>query len=372
MLFGAERQAADARYAIDTLPKRHGGWVRWGAGLLPVYGDLLGFAEHSSGTACLSSDAGICGLRMESGATLVLRLGYDLFDETRVLLANGQPAEHANIPALDLHIELLRTWILSAGVGLVEIPPIPAGYPFVVCLTHDIDFIGIRNHLFDHSMWGFLYRSTIGCAVELRRGKVSIARLLRMWQAAASLPFVFLGWARDFWEPFEWYLQVEDGLPATYFLIPFKRHAGEHISLAGANRGPRPTTSATSATGAALTREGWEIGVHGIDAWHGADRGRSELERIANVTGSSTIGIRMHWLLADAGSARALEDAGYRTTRQTDTTRQSVIAQGPARYFVRLVPRHCWNSRCTYRMGRSSMRKDSTSQSLRLGSAATS
>src|SRR5262245_856113 len=144
VLFGAERQAADARYGIAPLAKRRGGWLKSDTGLLPVYGDLLVFAEHCSGTPCLSSDAGSCGVRMQSNGTLVLRLGYDLFDETRELLSNGQPAEQANIPALDLHIELVRTWILSAGVDLVEIPPIPAGHPFVVCLTHDIDFIGIR------------------------------------------------------------------------------------------------------------------------------------------------------------------------------------------------------------------------------------
>ena len=52
----------------------------------------------------------------------------------------------------------------------------------------------------------------------------------------ASLPFVYAGWAKDFWEPFEWYLEVEKGLPATYFLIPFKRRAGEKVPGRHASR----------------------------------------------------------------------------------------------------------------------------------------
>jgi len=46
-------------------------------------------------------------------------------------------------------------------------------------------------------------------------------------------------------------------------------------------------------------REGCELGVHGIDAWHSVEKGRDELARIAAVTGESRIGIRIHWLLRD-------------------------------------------------------------------------
>ena len=74
-----------------------------------------------------------------SGAQAVVRLGFDLFKEVRHLLTRGQPAEFANIPTLELHISLLRELIVSQGVTLVEIPPVPAGYRFIVSLTHDVD-----------------------------------------------------------------------------------------------------------------------------------------------------------------------------------------------------------------------------------------
>jgi peptidoglycan/xylan/chitin deacetylase (PgdA/CDA1 family) len=242
----------------------------------------------------------------------VIRLGYDLFDEVGFLLFSGQPLEFAPIPTLDIHIRMLREWILQAGIPLLEIPPTPAHHSFIVCLTHDIDFVGIRHHRFDHSMWGFLYRSTIGAVRNLLRGRLSISQLFQSWRAVASLPFVYAGWARDFWEPFEWYLQVEKGLPATYFLIPFKRRPGEKVL------GPHASRRATAYDVSdlpvwteILLKQGCEIGVHGIDAWHSADKGHDELGRVAAVTHESSIGIRVHWLLRDANTPSALERAGY-------------------------------------------------------------
>jgi len=92
----------------------------------------------------------------------VVRVSYNLFDEVRVLLTAGQPAHNALIPTLEIHIAMLRDWIVSSGIPLVEIPPRPAGYEFVTCLTHDVDFIRIRDYKFDHTTFGFLYRASIG------------------------------------------------------------------------------------------------------------------------------------------------------------------------------------------------------------------
>ena len=120
---------------------------------------------------------------------------------------SGNRAEYAHISTLDIHIGLLRNWIVGEGISLLEIPPSPAGYSFAVCLTHDIDFVGIREHKLDHTMGGFLYRSTVGAVLNCLSSSVfRCAISLRRW-VAASLPFVYLGWAGDFWIPFEWYLR---------------------------------------------------------------------------------------------------------------------------------------------------------------------
>ena len=47
-----------------------------------------------------------------------MRVGYDLFAEVRTLLTTGQPSANAAIPALELHIALLRDLIVSEwGTG---------------------------------------------------------------------------------------------------------------------------------------------------------------------------------------------------------------------------------------------------------------
>jgi hypothetical protein len=101
-------------------------------------------------------------------------------EDVRRLLTDGKGLE----PALELRIAKLRDAILEAGPPFVEVLPTPAGYSFTACLTHDIDFIGIRQHRFDHTMWGFLYRSTLGAVREFARGRMGLRKLLRVWKAA--------------------------------------------------------------------------------------------------------------------------------------------------------------------------------------------
>jgi len=313
LVYGSEIKSTDTPNGITVRSRHRGGSLNYQGILLPIYGELITFEEGSSGIPFVMAALGIGGLRVLSAeGAAVIRLGYDLFQEVQLLLSAGQPIEQAHIPTLDIHITMLRDWILSAGITLLEIPPVPAGYSFFICLTHDIDFAGIRNHKFDHTMWGFLYRSTAGAVRNLFRGRISITQLLKSWQSAASLPLVYLGWAKDFWDPFDWYLRVERDLPATYFFIPFKRRPGENVSARHVQRRaaaydisdlPHWTTT--------LMKKGCELAVHGIDAWHSVEKGRDELARIAAVTGDSSIGIRMHWLLRDENTFRVLEEAGY-------------------------------------------------------------
>ncbi len=161
-------------------------------------------------------------------------------------------------------------------------------------------------------MWGFLYRATVGALISFGRGRSSFSRMVESFRYAATLPLVHLGLAKDFWIPFEWYLRVEKGLPATYYLIPFKGRPGERVP------GPHPGRRACAYDltdiqqwAPILTQDGCELGVHGIDAWHSITLGKEELERIRAMSASTEIGIRMHWLLRDEGTSRVLEEAGY-------------------------------------------------------------
>ncbi len=314
LAYGSETKSIDPSNGITVRSRQGGGSLDCPRLTVPIYGHLATFEPGGSGIPCITASVGIAGLRLTPAAGgAVLRLGYDLFEEAQLLFSAGQPIEQAHIPTLDIHIRMLRNWILSEGIPLLEVPAAPADHAFAVCLTHDIDFMGIRDHKFDHTMWGFLYRSTVGAVRRLFQRRISITHLLDSWRAAVSLPLVHLGLAKDFWEPFGWYLEADKGLPATYFLIPFKRRAGERVPGRHADR--RATAYDVGDLAhwtATLKSEGCELGVHGIDAWHSVEKGHAELRRIAATTGeSSSIGIRMHWLLHDANTVSTLEEGGY-------------------------------------------------------------
>jgi hypothetical protein len=311
LIYSADGASSDRAMGIRARQRRSPATLNYEDEELPIYGELVTF-EATQGMACVMSGSEPAGIRIDCPGMVVMRLGYDLFEEASFLLSTGQPLEHAHIPALDFHIEMLRSWIVGTGLTLVEIPPAPAGYGFCVCLTHDIDFVGIRNHKLDHTMWGFLYRSTMGALMSFVRGRICFSKLLKSWRAALSLPLVYAGWLEDFWEPFAWYLRVEEGLPATYFLIPFQGRRGEKVNVRHASR--RAAGYDVVKLGPSMARlmeSGSELGVHGVDAWHSAEKGREELARIAQVCGGPTVGIRMHWLLRDQNTSQVLEQAGF-------------------------------------------------------------
>jgi hypothetical protein len=278
---------------------------------IPIYGDTIMFSEKENGL--LTDEDQECAAYLdESGDRMLARIGYDLFSEIRTLLTVGQPPANAHMPALELHIEFLKDLIIGCGVPLVEIPPVPDGYQFVACLTHDVDHPAIRKHKWYHTTFGFLYRAIFDSLRKLIRGRMSIRDLLRNWAAAVKLPLVHLGLAKDFWREFgDRYLELEKGLRSTFFVIPFSNQAGSNTygpapRLRAARYGARDIADTITK----LTAAGCEIGLHGIDLWLDSSSGRRELEEIRLLTGGSEIGVRMHWLYYDQQSPVALEMAG--------------------------------------------------------------
>ena len=106
----------------------------------------------------------------------IVRIGYDLFREVDYLLSCGQPAEYAGVPTLDVHIAILRNLMIEAAVPFVEIPPVPYGFDYIACLTHDVDFTGIRNHKFDRTALGFLYRAVFKTLRDAFRGNAALKK----------------------------------------------------------------------------------------------------------------------------------------------------------------------------------------------------
>ena len=302
----------DEELGIFAESRTSRGWVEWNGMEFPVYGDLATLQAVGPVVLRCRQTGETVGCFVDSKLPAV-RMGFDLFSEVTFLLSEGQPPENARVPALDFHISLLRAIMATLGISFVEVPPVPAGYDFLACLTHDVDFVGIRDHKCDHTMWGFLYRSLIGSLIHVIRGEQTWSRCLRNWAAAVSLPLVHLGLREDFWrEEFERYLEIERDFGSTFFFIPFNNMAG---TLGGA---PAPHARAAKydfvgirEQVVGLLEKGCEIGLHGIDAWQSSENSRAELQRIRELAGAAEIGTRMHWLYWNEASPRILEGTGF-------------------------------------------------------------
>ncbi len=308
---GDERLSFDDENGI-LLGSQSTGFVCTDSGRLPVYGARSTLA--GSGIPILHDErtSEPSGLIIAAGAQTFVRLGFDPFQEIQYLLTQGQPSVNATIPVVELHIAFLRDLIVSYCRYLVEIPPVPAGFSCTVCLTHDVDHVAIRNHKGDHSMFGFLYRAVIGSALIVCRGRRSLKYAATNWIAVLSLPLVYLGLARDTWDRFERYLEVEKGLTSTFFFIPTKGDPGKD------KEGGKPFKRAAAYDLSKLTPllrrllgEDREIGLHGIDAWRDENKAQAELHRIKSATAATAIGVRMHWLFFGERSPAILDEAGF-------------------------------------------------------------
>jgi hypothetical protein len=318
VVYGGNELRSDSERKIEIASRRINRFLSYMGVRIPIYGESVTFrGECPDVPVDEESKAPAVQVHRFYGRTVV-RIGYDLFTEVRILLTVGQPASNASMPALDLHVAVLRELIVGSGTSLVEIPPVPDGYKFIACLTHDVDHPAIYSHEFDHTMFGFLYRAIFGSLVNLFRGRILVRTLLTNWVAALKLPFVYLGWAKDFWRDFDdRYLELENRLCSTFFLIPFKNYPGKQ----GQGLAPGFRAAAYGARDIAdsirkIIAAGCEVGLHGIDAWIDSSSGQEEVEEIRRLTGVTEIGVRMHWLYFDQHSPATLEraDAAYDST----------------------------------------------------------
>jgi peptidoglycan/xylan/chitin deacetylase (PgdA/CDA1 family) len=312
LLYGAQRQEFEEYRGIKTRSATEHNSVFFSGERLPIYGSCLLFDSAGNEVLTHEGTMSAAAVSMPSGAQAVVRLGFHLFEEVRHLFTLGQPAEFGGTPTLELHISLLRNLIVSQGVTLVEILPVPAGHRFIVCLTHDVDHPRVRYHKCDHAMFGFLYRALIGSLINFCRGRRSLRQVAINWKAAFSLPLVFAGLAKDFWDQLDQYLDLEQGLGSTFFVIPTKGEAG--IDSDGRTRAKRAARYALTDIAEELDKlifANCEIAVHGIDAWRDTAKGRNEYQRIQEITGAADVGLRMHWLYFNSQAPLTIEKAGF-------------------------------------------------------------
>jgi hypothetical protein len=313
VVYAGSKTRFDEEQRVEAFPSASGPrFLAFRTDRIPIYGSTAIFLQ-ASGVLLKDELSQQCAGYVEKFEDrLEVRVGYDLFFEISTLLTYGQPIANAIIPTLELHIALLRELIAGCGIPLIEIPPVPDGFQFVACLTHDVDHPSIRQHKWDHTALGFIYRATLGSVAKLFRGNIPLSAVVKNWLAALKLPFVYAGLAKDFWREFaDQYRELEGKFPSTFFVIPYKGRPGV------AANGPAPSFRA-SGYGArdiadilsGLAADGHEVGLHGIDAWADSSKGRDEFQEIQHVAGATPAGVRMHWLYFDFSSPKKLDEAG--------------------------------------------------------------
>jgi len=199
-------------------------------------------------------------------------------------------------------------------------------------------------------MFGFLYRALIGSVIDFCRGRRSLRQVALNWKAAFSLPLVFAGLAKDFWNQLDQYLALEEDLASSFFVIPKKGDAGvDSERRTKEKRAARYSLTDIADDLQKLLAANKEIAVHGIDAWRDSAKGRDERERIQQVTGASDqIGVRIHWLYLGAQTAILLEKAGFdydSTFGYNETI--GYPARGPLKSSSIPMSIICWSCRCT-------------------------
>ena len=310
IVFGPENTAIHRQFGLKIHSLRNGGVVEWEGVSIPVYGPVATLADPPN-PFLYDKWKEVVGIALDRNGCNVLLVGYDLFDEVDYLLGKGQPVENAHVPTLERHIAMLRQWILGQGIPLVEIPPSPHGYDFTTCLTHDIDFMGIRDHKFDRTVFGYIYRSLIPRYLKGLDRETFCTRYLKNLRALLSLPLVHMGLRPDFWYPLDRYREVERDLKSSFFFLPYKDRPGEGLDGQPSRyRAARYDVNRYKEPILSLARKGCEVGLHGIDAWRDPGKGREEVEVVRKITGKERIGVRMHWLYFSDETPKHLEEAG--------------------------------------------------------------
>src|SRR6266496_2584359 len=146
LVYASNELPFDRQHQLQVLRQDHSqetpsyrGWR------LPVYGGLasvIGNGKRHGPIAGKTKYSLATEIRLRGQS--FIRIGYDLFAEVHHLLSEGQPIQFAHVPSIEIHITILRNILVEHQIPFDEVPPVPVGYNFIVCLTHDVDHFGIR------------------------------------------------------------------------------------------------------------------------------------------------------------------------------------------------------------------------------------
>lgn len=189
---------------------------------------------------------------------------------------------------------------------------------YTIVLTHDMDHLALRNvPFFSRASGSYLKRNVYSNFLRWTGGHIGAGRYLRSLAAAAALPLVKTGLAADpLRKCLDRILDIENHyrVKSTFYFIPFKDTAGfeEPGVPAPRSRGCDYDVRNYKELLTELDANGWEIGIHGIDAHLGKDEAQNELALFQSLLpNKQKWGMRVHWLYQPPNLWKVLKEAGY-------------------------------------------------------------
>jgi len=191
--------------------------------------------------------------------------------------------------------------------------------PYWLVLTHDIDVMSLKElPITGRTFWGFTYRCLVGNFFRFVKKKISLLQYLDSLKTFLFIPAIKLGLAKD---PLKGSIQVmldierKYGVRSTLYFVPYAKRAGHKPDgkLAPSNRCVYYELADYKDLLVKLEEDGWEVGVHGIDAYHTLKDAQTEIQVIKDMLPEKKkIGIRIHWLYHKGQESwQILDSAGY-------------------------------------------------------------
>lgn len=194
----------------------------------------------------------------------------------------------------------------------------PSKHPYTIVLTHDVDHLRLRDYpLFSRYTLSFTKNAVFNNISRLFKGDIGLGTYIKSKLSGFSVPLVKLGIIRDPLEKcFNRILAIEKqyDVRSTFYFIPYKNRAGfdEQGNPAKPNRGCHYDVTRHAETLKDLEDNGWEVGIHGIDAHLGVQQAQEELAVFQKLLPhKEKWGMRMHWLYQPPDLWKNLKRAGF-------------------------------------------------------------
>ena len=233
---------------------------------------------------------------------------------------------HSHEPVRDLLLGEPREELKKYTV-LVDICLVPWGHPYMVALTHDVDFTSVRE-----------------CRAPLRQ---DMQRSSAFWMATflQDCGLAFHAWGlKRFMGPLLTLENVEArlGCALDVLFVPKRDDPG-----VGAHPYRAVGYTLNMDVLRDLTQGGWETGVDGIDNWTDPQRGKQEMAALVAGTRLPVTGHTGSFLTRTLERDRDEAEYSYDTTFGDNDDAGS--CREPGKDTVRALHRVCWNFRPTSR-----------------------